>query len=80
MATMTLVEKHDFLKGSTEYKELDKLCFLSKNLYNAGLYTVRQHFFATKQCLPYNQLTGQFTELNQSDFRAVPAKVAQLTL
>lgn len=24
MATMTLVEKHDFLKGSAEYKELDK--------------------------------------------------------
>ena len=80
MATMTLVEKHDFLKGSTEYKELDKLCFLSKNLYNAGLYTVRQHFFATKKFLPYNQLTGQFTEINQSDFRALPAKVAQHTL
>ena len=77
---MTLVEKHDFLKGSAEYKELDKLCFLSKNLYNAGLYTVRQHFFATKKFLPYNQLTSQFTEINQSDFRALPAKVAQHTL
>lgn len=77
---MTLVEKHDFLKGSTEYKELDQLCFLSKNLYNAGLYAVRQHFFATKKFLPYNQLTSQFTETNQSDFRALPAKVAQHTL
>ena len=80
MTTMTLVEKHDFLKGSTEYKELDQLCFLSKNLYNAGLYAVRQHFFATKKFLPYNQLTSQFTETNQSDFRALPAKVAQHTL
>lgn len=80
MATMTLVEKHDLRKGSAEYKELDKLCFLSKNLYNAGLYTVRQHFFATKKFLSYNQLTSQFTETNQSDFRALPAKVAQHTL
>lgn len=80
MATMMLVEKHDFLKGSTEYKELDRLCFLSKNLYNAGLYTVRQHFFATKKFLPYNQLTSQFTETNQADYRALPAKVAQHTL
>lgn len=80
MATMTLVEKHDFLNGSAEYKELDKLCFLSKNLYNAGLYTVRQHFFATKKFLPYNQLTSQFAEINQSDFRALPAKVSQHTL
>lgn len=80
MATMILVEKHDFRKGSAEYKELDRLCFLSKNLYNAGLYTVRQHFFATKKFLPYSQLTSQFAETNQADFRALPAKVAQHTL
>ena len=80
MATITLVEKHDFRKGSAEYKELDKLCFLSKNLYNAGLYAVRQHFFATKKFLSYNELTSQFTETNQADFRALPAKVSQHTL
>ena len=80
MSTMTLVEKHDFHKGSAEYKELDRLCFLSKNLYNAGLYVVRQNFFATKKFLPYNELTSQFAETNQADFRALPAKVAQHTL
>lgn len=80
MVTMTLVEKHDFRKGSAEYRELDRLCFLSKNLYNAGLYTVRQYFFATKKFLPYSQLTSQFAETNQADFRALPAKVAQHTL
>ena len=80
MSTMTLVEKHDFHKGSAEYKELDRLCFLSKNLYNAGLYVVRQNFFATKKFLTYNELTSQFAETNQADFRALPAKVAQHTL
>ncbi|MBR4152706.1 MAG: transposase [Selenomonadaceae bacterium] len=80
MATMKLVEKHDFQKGSVEYKELDQLCFLSKNLYNAGLYTVRQYFFAEKKFLGYNQLASQFAETNQRDFRALPAKVAQHVL
>jgi len=49
MEIMELVEKHDFHKGSTEYKELDQLCFLSKNLYNAGLYVVRQHFLIQRK-------------------------------
>lgn len=53
MEIMELVEKHDFHKGSAEYKELDQLCFLSKNLYNAGLYVIRQHFFDTKKSLSY---------------------------
>ena len=80
MTTMKLVEKHDFKKGSAQYKELDQLCFLSKNLYNAGLYTVRQYFFTERKFLGYNQLTNQFSETNQPDFRALPAKVAQHVL
>ena len=80
MATMKLVEKHDFLKGSAEYKELDQLCFLSKNLYNAGLYAVRQYFFAEKKFLGYNRLTNQFSGTNQTDYRALPAKVAEHVL
>ena len=80
MTTIKLVEKHDFKKGSAQYRELDQLCFLSKNLYNAGLYTVRQYFFAERKFLGYNQLTNQFSETNQPDFRALPAKVAQHVL
>lgn len=80
MEIMELVEKHDFHKGSAEYKELDQLCFLSKNLYNAGLYVVRQHFFDTKKSLSYGELEKQFVDTNQADFRALPAKVSQQTL
>lgn len=80
MAMMELVEKHDFLKDSVEYKELDRLCFLSKNLYNAGLYAVRQYFFTEKKFLEYNSLTKQFSETNQPDYRALPAKVAEHVL
>ncbi|MBR5913599.1 MAG: transposase [Selenomonadaceae bacterium] len=41
---------------------------------------MRQHFFATKKFLAYSKLTSQFTETNQADYRALPAKVAQQTL
>lgn len=78
--TMSLVEKHDFHKYSPEYPELDKLCFLSKNLYNVGLYTVRQYFFQNHKHLSYGDVTRAFTSSNQIDFRALPAKVAQQTL
>lgn len=41
------------LKTKQEYLALRKLCHLSKNMYNVGLYSVRQHFFETKKHLNY---------------------------
>lgn len=80
MNKIQLVERHDFHKYSVEYTELDKLCFLSKNLYNSGLYTVRQYFFQHNKFLSYVSLAKIFSSNNQVDFRALPAKVAQQTL
>ena len=50
---ITLVEKHIIRESSLHYKELDRLCFLSKNLYNSTLYSIRQHYFSTKKYLDY---------------------------
>lgn len=36
-----------------EYLILRELCHAAKNLYNEGLYSVRQHFFQTEEYLPY---------------------------
>ncbi|WP_180955633.1 MULTISPECIES: hypothetical protein [Bacillus] len=36
-----------------EFLALRQLCRLSKNMYNVGLYNVRQHFFETKEFLTY---------------------------
>ncbi len=36
-----------------EFKALQELCRLSKNLYNVGLYQIRQFFFAEKTFLRY---------------------------
>ncbi|WP_438315556.1 RNA-guided endonuclease InsQ/TnpB family protein [Sporosarcina sp. FA9] len=43
------------LGSKQEYLALRKLSHLSKNMYNVGLYSVRQHFFETKKYLNYNK-------------------------
>lgn len=77
---MLLVEKQIIRPSNPLYKDLDNLCFLSKNLYNVTLYTVRQHYFNTKKYLSYFSIVKDFAKDNQVDYRALPAKVSQQTL
>ena len=42
---MKLVQTQIIKNNHKDYVELDRLCFLSKNLYNDTLYCVRQQFF-----------------------------------
>ena len=75
---MQLVEKHIINNGNRDYAELDNLCFLSKNLYNATLYAVRQHFFETGEHLNYNAVNKIFTQEQQIDYCALPRKVSKM--
>lgn len=50
---MYLTEKHIIKHTHPFYNECDRLCFQSKNIYNQGLYNVRQHYFNTKTYLNY---------------------------
>jgi putative transposase len=74
---MILVERHQYLKSSKHFNELDHLCFLAKNLYNVSLYYVRKHFFNTKEYLNYSQLNKMSNELFANDYQALPRKVSQ---
>ena len=76
---MQLVEKHIIKPNHEYYKELDNLCFLSKNLYNATLYEIRQHFFNTGEYLNYYEVNKRFTETNQTDYCALPRKTSKMT-
>ena len=75
---MQLVETHQFNYNHKHYKQLNHLCWLSKNLYNATLYAVRQHYFKTNQYLSYYDVNKQFAHNNQYDYRQLPAKVSQM--
>ena len=77
---MQLVEQHIIKKNDERYKILDEVCFKSKNLYNAALYEIRQHFFNTKQFLNWFSIDKIFKEKKQDDYYSLPCKVSQQTL
>ena len=76
---MKLVRQIIYKRSDPEYNEMDELCFKSKNLYNATLYAVRQSFIKSGEYLNYNRVNKIFTEENNVDYRALPAKVAKHT-
>ena len=75
---MRLVERHIIQKNHRFYPEIDRLCFLSKNLYNYSNYLVRQSFIFEKTYLSYYDLLRRLS--TQSDYQAIPAKVSQQIL
>ena len=74
---MILAERHVVNKNNPMYKELDDLCFKSKNLYNATLYRIRQEWFNTGKYLNYGQVQKEFQFTDNPDYRALPAKTSQ---
>ena len=77
---MLLTERHTIKRDDPRFNILDAEAFKSKNLYNATLYAVRQHFFQTGEYLPYARLQKQFQDDNHPDYKTLPAKVAQQTM
>ena len=77
---MKLVEQHIIKSNNPIYKDLDNLCFLSKNLYNQALYRIRQQFFEDKSFKNYYELNRELHDENQVDYRALPANTSQETL
>ena len=77
MKKKTLVERHFIKRGNKYYSEIDRICFLSKNLYNSTLYAVRQHYSKTGEYLNYNAVNYLFTHDKQVDYCALPRKVSK---
>ena len=74
---MRLVEQHIIKSNNIHYKELIRLCHLCKNLYNATLYEIRQHFFTTNKYLLYPNIDKKFKEANNIDYRSLPIQTSQ---
>ncbi|WP_293119559.1 transposase [Okeania sp. SIO1I7] len=75
---MKLVERHIIQKNHRFYDEIDRLCLLSKNLYNYSNYLVRQSFIFENNYRHYYYL--QKTLSTQPDYQAMPAKISQQIL
>jgi putative transposase len=75
---MQLTQQHIITKDDPRFSVLDTACFLSKNLYNATLYELRQHFFATGKSHSYETLADRMK--SNADYCALPRKVSQQIL
>ena len=81
---MRQVERHLIKPSNNLYSVCDDLTFKSKNLYNAGLYQIRQSIFERnksdkenkKPVLSWAQLVSEFRKQDQSDMKALPSKVS----
>lgn len=63
---MRLVEQHTIKPSSVYYNELYDLLHKCKNLYNKGLYVVRQHYFQYKDDNTVN-INGAFNIIRKSE-------------
>ena len=81
---MRQVERHWIKEGHVLYPICNDLTFKAKNLYNAGLYQIRQSIFKRNKCqeeekpsiLSWIELVSQFRKEKQSDMLALPSKVS----
>lgn len=81
---MLQVERHWIKENHELYSVCDDLTFKAKNLYNAGLYHIRQSIFERGRCkdenkppvLSWFKLDSQFRKEKQADLLRLPAKVS----
>ena len=68
------------IKGMSkqEYQVLRELCRISKNLYNVGLYHVRQHYFTEKSFLAYE--ANYHVSKTNENYKLLQAGISQQIL
>jgi IS605 OrfB family transposase len=77
---MQLAEQHIIRKGDNRWLEIDLAAFKSKNLYNAAMYRIRQHYFATQTYLTYFYLEKGFKSKALLDDQRLQISVVQQVL
>ena len=75
---MQLVEKHLIRKIDSRSALIGRAAFASKNLYNATLYEIRQHYIFVGKYLNYHQIDKIMQK--HEIYRMLPAKVSQQVL
>ena len=73
---MDLTEKEIIYSTDERFALIKELCHLSKNLYNASLYDVRQYYFETKSYRTWQSQRPIFTKNHNSDYYALQSHLA----
>lgn len=77
---MRLVETHIISENNLHWKECDRMCFLSKNLYNQALYRIKSHYKENGTYINYNDLCKELILEKQKDYNSFNTKISQQTL
>lgn len=75
---MQKVEQHIIQQNDPRWSVIDKACLLSKHLFNATLYILRQNFFDSGSAISYEKLAKDMRD--NPDYCALPRKVSQWVL
>jgi putative transposase len=78
MTRMQLVEQHIIDKADARWSAIDRACWLSKNLYNAANYILRQAYIFKHHSIAYPELARLMK--SNPDYCALPRKVSQWVL
>ena len=73
---MDLTEKEIIYSTDKRFDLIKELCHLSKNLYNASLYDVRQYYFETKLYRTWQSQRPIFTKNHNSDYYALQSHLS----
>ena len=77
---MQLVEQHIIKSNNELFSECDRVCLLSKNLYNYANYIVRQSFTNKENSKYLNYYDMNKLLKNEKDYCLLPRKVSNQTL
>jgi len=77
---MILAEQHIISKNNPNWRKLDELCFLSKNLFNTALYKVKQEYLKSGKFLRYSDLEKLFRSESNVDYFNLPTNTSQQIL
>ena len=73
---MNLTEKEIIYATDERFNLIKELCNLSKNLYNASLYDVRQYYFETKSYRTWQSQKTIFSKTKNPDYYALHSTIA----
>ena len=79
---MNLVEIHNIKPSNSNWDACDKLCFLSKNLYNQALWEFNRHYKDTGKTLRYNDMEKVMKSLPNeiNNYKLLTPSVSQQVL
>ncbi len=77
---MLITETHIVNRQHQDFKQIDKLCFMSKNLYNYANYIIRQEFIKNRKWIRYNELDKIIKIQNKELYENIPNASSQQIL